>query len=167
MTWQLQNIFVGKLQNVSLCCDYCSSTLKRRHDYWLSRRKIAKLAPKNPSRGGEINCESGNSGELCGRVCAIIKQRAPAINECLMSARDVGDVLFIIGICVLYLSLSPLSLFAYSIIIGALSVARAIQTPRYHRVLIVFWWGRLGKCQWKHFPIRSKNINIQVMWNPI
>ena len=72
----------------------------------MSRRKIAKLAPKNPSRGGEINCESGNSGELCGRVCAIIKQRAPAINECLMSARDVGDVLFIIGICVLYLSLS-------------------------------------------------------------
>ena len=55
-----------------------------------------------------------------------------------MSARDVGDVLFIIGIYVLYLSLSPLSLFAYSIIIGALSVARAIQTPRYHRVLIVF-----------------------------
>lgn len=53
MTWQLPSIFVGKLQTVSLCCDYCSSTLKRRHEYWLSGRKIAKLAPKNPSRGGE------------------------------------------------------------------------------------------------------------------
>ena len=165
MTWQLQNIFVGKLQNVSLCCDYCSSTLKRRHDYWLSRRKIAKLAPKNPSRGGEINCESGNSGELCGRVCAIIKQRAPAINECLMSARDVGDVLFIIGICVLYLSLSLFSLFAYSIIIGALlSGARRDK----HRDIIEYWLyfdeGETdsGKCQSKIFshPLQKKYIEI-------
>ena len=145
--------------------------LKRRHDYWLWGRIIAKLAPKNPSRGEGINCESGNSGVLCVpgvpgvRVC-IIKQRPSEIMNvwCQAGMWRRCDVLFIIGICVLYISII---LFAYSIIIGALSVARAIQTPRYHRVLIVFWWGRLGKCQWKHFPIRSKNINIQVMWNPI
>lgn len=104
------------------------------------RAKNCKAGAKKIQAGeGKINCESGNSGELCGRVCAIIKQRPSWINECLMSGRDVGDVLFIIGICVLYLSLSPHLLFAYSIIIGALlSAARARQTRRYHRVLIVF-----------------------------
>ena len=61
--WQTANCF-------PLYCHYCSTTLKRRHEYWLSGRKIAKLAPKNPSRGeGKINCESGNSGELCGAGC--------------------------------------------------------------------------------------------------
>ena len=71
--------------------------------------KNCKAGAKKIQAGeGKINCESGNSGELCGRVCAIIKQRPSWINECLMSGRDVGDVLFIIGICVLYLSLSAL-----------------------------------------------------------
>ena len=157
MTWQLPSIFVGKLQTVSLCCDYCSSTLKRRHEYWLSGRKIAKLAPKNPSRGGENKLWIGEFRRtLRPGVCNYKTENPPRLMNVLCRP-GMLVMCYLLLAFVFCISLSPHLLFAYSIIIGALlSVARARQTPRYHRVLIVFWRGRETgvNVSENHFPIR-------------
>ena len=73
-----------------------------------------------------------------GAVCNYKTENPPRLMNVLCRS-GMLVMCYLLLAFVFCISLSPHLLFAYSIIIGALlSVARARQTPRYHRVLIVF-----------------------------
>ena len=58
------------------CVVIIAAQLKQETRILIVTAKNCKAGAKKIQAGeGKINCESGNSGELCGRVCAIIKRR--------------------------------------------------------------------------------------------